>query len=111
MGNMSFYDRLTGPDKKVVQRLAEIEKEDYDRCSNCGGEDCVCCNIYWDRQRWKSPEELFPYAVEPLDLIPDRDSDEYLDWCAINDYEPEDEDNYTEFCGDYLRDLMEYDYE
>lgn len=47
------------PNMKLLQRLAEIEQEDEDRCAGCGGEDCICCEYYHDRQRWKSPEELF----------------------------------------------------
>lgn len=44
---------------QVINRLAEIEKADADACANCGGEDCICCEIYHDRQKWVSPEELF----------------------------------------------------
>jgi hypothetical protein len=44
---------------QVLERLAEIEQEDEDRCAGCGGEDCICCEYYHDRQRWVSPEELF----------------------------------------------------
>lgn len=45
--------------QEVINRCAEIEQEDADICANCGGEDCICCEIYQDRMRWKSPEELF----------------------------------------------------
>lgn len=55
----SFQDRFTALQRDLIQRLAEIEQEDADACANCGGEDCVCCEIYHDRQRWVSPEELF----------------------------------------------------
>lgn len=50
---------LTLEQQKLAKRLAEIEKSDADRCANCGGEDCICCEIYHDRQKWQSPEELF----------------------------------------------------
>ncbi len=45
--------------KQVINRLAEIEQEDADACSQCGGEDCVCCEIYHDRRKWVSSDELF----------------------------------------------------
>ena len=54
-----FHDRFTALQRDLIQRLAEIEQEDADACANCGGEDCICCEIYHDRQRWVSPEELF----------------------------------------------------
>jgi hypothetical protein len=50
------YTRL---EKEVIKKLAKIEQNDADACASCGGEDCVCCSIYVDRQRWLSPEELF----------------------------------------------------
>lgn len=52
---------LTLEQRKLAERLAEIEKQDANRCANCGGEDCICCEIYHDRQKWVSPEELFGY--------------------------------------------------
>lgn len=51
--------QLDGVQRQTIRRLAEIEAEDADRCSHCGGEDCVCCEIYQDRLLWKSPWELF----------------------------------------------------
>ena len=50
---------FTALQRQVIDRLAEIEQEDAERCENCGGEDCICCEYYIDRQKWKSPEELF----------------------------------------------------
>ena len=50
---------LTSYEREVCERLAEIEDEDADRCANCGGEDCICCEYYHDRQKWIDPEELF----------------------------------------------------
>lgn len=55
MFNMTY----TNLQKQVIGKLAKIEQADADACANCGGEDCVCCSIYQDRQRWVSPEELF----------------------------------------------------
>lgn len=50
------YTRLQ---QELIGRLAQIEQEDADACAGCGGEDCCCCEIYLDRQRWVSPNELF----------------------------------------------------
>lgn len=60
-GNMKaiFENQYTALQKKVINRLAEIEQEDADRCARCGGEDCACCEIYHDRQKWYGPESLF----------------------------------------------------
>ena len=54
-----FTALLTADQRRLAERLAEIEREDADRCAGCGGEDCCCCEYYLDRQRWQSPEELF----------------------------------------------------
>ena len=56
-----FTDLLTYEQRKLAERLSEMEQEDANRCANCGGEDCICCEIYLDRQKWQSPEELFEY--------------------------------------------------
>lgn len=55
----SFTNLLTYEERLISERLAEIEREDANRCANCGGEDCICCEYYHDRQRWVEPEELF----------------------------------------------------
>lgn len=52
-------DMYTRLQRKTIDRLAEIEAEDRDACANCGGEDCICCERYIDRQKWVGPEELF----------------------------------------------------
>ena len=54
-----FENQFTALQKKVISRLSEIEQEDMDTCANCSGEDCLCCEIYHDRQKWVSPDELF----------------------------------------------------
>ena len=54
-----FGNLLTAHQRRIAERLAEIEREDADRCASCGGEDCACCEYYLDRQKWRSPEELF----------------------------------------------------
>ena len=58
-GKTQFTDYLNSVQRATLERLAEIEQEDADRCSTCGGEDCVCCEYWIDRQKWASPEELF----------------------------------------------------
>lgn len=58
-GKGSFTRLLTADERQIAERLAEIEKEDADRCASCGGEDCICCEYYHDRKRWVEPEELF----------------------------------------------------
>lgn len=64
-GKTEFTDFLTSVQRRTLERLAEIEQEDADRCAGCGGEDCICCEYYHDRQKWVSPDELFGY--EPGD--------------------------------------------
>lgn len=54
----SFNTFLTATQKQVFGRLAEIEREDADRCASCGGEDCICCEYYHDRQKWVEPDEM-----------------------------------------------------
>ena len=54
-----FENRFTALQQKTINRLAEIEQQDADRCASCEGEDCVCCEIYHDRKKWVSPEKLF----------------------------------------------------
>lgn len=58
-GKDEFRREYTSAQMEVLQRLAAIEQEDEDRCAHCGGEDCICCEYYHDRQQWRSPEELF----------------------------------------------------
>ena len=80
-GKTEFGDYLTAIQRKTLGHLAEIEHEDADRCAECGGEDCICCEYYHDRQKWKSPEELeelFAYVL----------GDDY-DYCRYEDEEDE----------------------
>lgn len=84
-GNMMFTNYLTAVERQTLKRLAEIEQEDADRCESCGGEDCVCCEYYIDRQKWVEPEDLFGMR-EPGDPMYD-DYFYYDDW----DYEDEEE--------------------
>lgn len=79
MSKPNFHDEYTYLQRQVINKLAEIEQHDRDACANCGGEDCVCCEIYQDRQRWVSPAELF------------ADDDAYRSYC---NYEGPDDDVY-----------------
>ena len=58
-GKNEFRREYTSVQMEILKQLAEIEQEDEDHCANCGGEDCICCEYYHDRQKWVSPEELF----------------------------------------------------
>ncbi len=81
-GKSEFTNYLTAVQRQTLERLAEIEREDADRCANCGGEDCICCEYYLDRQEWKSPDELFDY--EPGDPL-------YEDYFYCGGYDDEEE--------------------
>lgn len=83
-GRSDFGNFLTSVQRRTAERLAEIEREDTDRCAGCGGEDCVCCEYYIDRQKWTSPEELFGH--EPGDPM----YDDY-DYAYCSYYEEEEE--------------------
>lgn len=54
-----MYNQYTQLQQSIIDDLATIEQQDQERCDNCGGEDCCCCEYYLDRQKWVSPEELF----------------------------------------------------
>ena len=88
-GRSDFGNFLTSVQRRTAERLAEIEQEDADRCAGCGGEDCVCCEYYIDRQKWVSPEELF--AHEPGDPMYDDH-----DWCGSCGWEYDDEEEWEE---------------
>ena len=59
MSKPKFANEYTTLQREIINDLARIEQEDADRCAACGGEDCVCCEYYHDRQKWKSPDALF----------------------------------------------------
>lgn len=59
MRSREFTILLTLDQRILAERLSEIEREDAERCSEWGGEDCCCCEYYLDRQRWQSSDELF----------------------------------------------------
>lgn len=79
-GNTPFKDLLTADQRRLAEKLARIEEADANRCANCGGEDCICCEIYHDRQQWLSPDELWDeddlYADE-FDGIEFEEDEEY----------------------------------
>ena len=58
-GKNDFTDFLSRYDRALAERLSEIEREDEERCAHCGGEDCICCEYYHDRQKWKTPAGFF----------------------------------------------------
>lgn len=79
-GKSEFTSYLTAVQRQALERLAEIEREDADRCAGCGGEDCICCEYYIDRQKWVSPEELFAHELgDPM-------YDDY-DYCGYDEEE------------------------
>lgn len=67
MRKPQFCNLYTALQKSMIDRLAEIEREDADACAGCGGEDCACCEIYHDRMKWVSPEELFENDYDPAE--------------------------------------------
>lgn len=60
-GKNEFRREYTSAEMEILKRFAEIEQEDEDRCKSCGGEDCMCCEYYHDRQQWVTPQELFEW--------------------------------------------------
>jgi hypothetical protein len=62
-----FVNKYTQLQRQIIDRLAEIEKEDEDACANCGGEDCICCEIYLDRQKWQDPDQLLDQLFAEID--------------------------------------------
>ncbi len=70
---MKNYSEYTALQRSIIERLAEIEQEDAEVCEHCSGEDCVCCEIYIDRQRWVSIDELFAEDDNPcIQGLPNR---------------------------------------
>lgn len=59
MPKVQLDNQYTHLQQTLIKRLAEIEAEDADACAGCGGEDCLCCEIYQDRQKWVTPDQLF----------------------------------------------------
>lgn len=76
MPKPNFPDEFSALQRQVVNRLAEIEESDRNACANCGGEDCICCEIYHDRQRWVSADELFRDDIYEMEYEPIDRSDE-----------------------------------
>ena len=63
-------------ENETINRLAKIEQQYADRCASCEGEDCICCEIYHDRQKWVSPEELFEQG-DDVYYYEDEDDEDY----------------------------------
>ena len=70
-----FENRFTALQQETINRLAKIEQQDADRCAE--GEDCACCEIYHDRQKWVSPEELFEQGDYHYYYYEDEDDEDY----------------------------------
>ena len=86
-GKTEFTNYLTSYQRATLERLAQIEQEDADRCADCGGEDCICCEYYLDRQQWKTPEQLFsPEYGDPM----------YDDYFMNTSYDDDDEEEWDE---------------
>ena len=91
MYNKGMPRTYTALQKEVINRLAEIEQEDEDRCAGCGGEDCICCEYYLDRQKWVEPDELFAddednygsERYERYDFVCDECGAGVWEWCDI----------------------------
>lgn len=81
MSKPNFENKFSSLQKSLINRLAEIEQEDADACAHCGGEDCVCCEIYQDRQKWAEPEEIL-YNDDPL----------YENWHSEYEYESDEDE-------------------
>ena len=81
--NPSFSNTYTSLQKAIINRLAE------DACAGCGGEDCACCEIWHDRQKWCEPYELFaedPCYHNYLDCEGCGEIYREEDWCIECDY-------------------------
>lgn len=49
---------LSARQRSMLEAQASIEASDAAACESCGGEDCACCEIHLDRQRWKPIDQL-----------------------------------------------------
>ncbi len=49
----------TRDQRELLDHLADIQAADADACQHCGGEDCLCCEIYQDRIKWVPEDQLF----------------------------------------------------
>lgn len=97
----SFNDTYTGLQKEVIGRLAEIEESDRKACEDCGGEDCACCEIYQDRQKWVEPDALFAddnqfagWHDEDKYQQEDEEDEEVQDICSDDDEDPDERHTY-----------------
>ena len=116
MSKPNFHDEYTYLQRQVIKRLAEIEQHDRDACANCGGEDCVCCEIYQDRQRWVSPAELFadddtwnyPHRDDDWNGDYDENDEPVVDDDDIYDVDYRPDDDYSEDDYPVTRQKIEY---
>ena len=101
MSRNYLQDNYTALERDLIHRLAEIEQSDRDLCAGCGGEDCLCCEIYLDRQRWQDPDEMIAqmrdedlYAWE--DNCDEDEDDEWPEDDEAEDEEDEELDGWPE---------------
>lgn len=87
-----FENRFTALQQETINGLAEIEQQDADACASCGGEDCMCCEIYHDRQKWVSPEELFEQYDDRYYYDEEEDDEEEDDDVDYGEEEDDEED-------------------
>jgi len=98
MAKQLLNDQYTPLQKKLIDELAAIEQSDRNMCQGCGGEDCACCEIYIDRQKWVGPDELF------------RDADPFESWHDDDGHRMEYEDD-EDYDGEEEVDLDSMDLE
>ena len=60
------YSRM---EKEFITKMAKIERQDADACSQCTGEDCACCEIYQDRMLWDD----YGLVFDDVDFIEEPD--------------------------------------
>lgn len=48
------------------------------RCDNCGGEDCVCCEVYQEQRAERYPEEY--YGDEYYESVQYLSRDDEEEW-------------------------------
>lgn len=100
------FDKVTGEfttiynsrEMEIIKTLSDIEKHDADVCKGCSCEDRMCCEIYLDRKRWVTSDELFSHEYgDPMYDEEERHFENYLNH-LIEDCEYEEFDVPKEKC-------------
>ena len=47
---MTRRDEKYGIERRLDIAMKKVRKEYESRCDGCGGEDCICCDAYHERQ-------------------------------------------------------------